>query len=328
MNFQQFPLSNRSRDCYATVMSADAIMPIYVLHGKDAFLRDQARRQVVSRIIGDADPQLCISDFDASIDFVTVLDELRTLPFLAPHRVVIIRDAETFVSANRDKLENYFDKPIASASLILLVSTWNKSTKLAKKLASKKQPPAGMAISCDAPEGAELVGWVRQAAKSQGKNIEPAAASMLATTIGSDLASLTRELEKLAIYADKRPAITTQDVTDIVVGNAANPKAFAITNAIQAGDIKTALKELSLALRTRGAEFMILGQIRWYLQKALAGPSGGQYGGYRSHSPRPAKRDRRKLQADVRKLIAADLGMKSGLTPKAAMQQLIIELCS
>ena len=57
---------------------------VYVLYGSDAFLRDETRRALVQRIIGDADPQTAVTHFDAMAELAEVLDELRTLPFLAP----------------------------------------------------------------------------------------------------------------------------------------------------------------------------------------------------------------------------------------------------
>ncbi|MFW6062370.1 MAG: DNA polymerase III subunit delta, partial [Planctomycetota bacterium] len=111
------------------------IKPIYVLHGNDQFLLDTWRKEIVSRLVGDADPQVCVTSFDASAELAEVLDELRTLPFLAPYRVVIVRDADAFVSAHRDALENYLDRPCQSASLVLMVSSFPKNTRLYKAVA-------------------------------------------------------------------------------------------------------------------------------------------------------------------------------------------------
>jgi DNA polymerase-3 subunit delta len=317
-------------------MAEPDIKPIYVLHGKDIHLRAQARKRIVSRILGDADPQLCLAEFDASAELPDVLDELRTLPFLAPHRLVIITDAEAFISSHRQALEKYFDSPSATGTLILMVSTWNSNTKLAKKLQI-----VGELVACAPPEGRELIDWIRAAAAERGKKIDGPAASMLADSIGADLASLASELEKVSLYVGDSPAITAEDITAIVTAKY-TPAAFAMANAITLGDVKTALRTLAAALRTRGAEFQVLGQLAWHIRRALAVQQRVEAGENPTSAMRAAKvfynqaefqtmlqrRSLKKLQADMRKLITADLGMKRGAGPQAAMQQLVIELCN
>ena len=296
----------------------------------------KARQQIVDQVLADADPQLCLSNFDSQVELSTVLDELRTLPFLAPHRLVVISEAESFISAHRDALEKYLDSPSSTGTLVLMVSTWNKSTRLAKKL-----PKVGELVTCDPPEGKQLSKWIADQAKQRGKKIQPAAVDMLAVSIGSDLAWLTNEIEKLATYAADRSEITTQDITDIVCASAA-PEAFALSNAITAGNVQKALDCLSSAMTTRGAEFALLGQLAWHLRRALqvqqqveqganefsAMKSARVFYGQREFAAMLKRRPRKKLQQDMRKLIAADLNMKSGAQSKSAMQQLIIELCT
>ena len=317
-------------------MAHSAIKPIYVLCGKDAHLRDEARRRIVADAIGQADPQLCLSSFDADASPADVFDELRTLPFLAPRRVVIIRDAESFISANREALEKYFDAPAATATLVLAVGTWPAGTRLAKKL--KK---VGQLVKCTSPEGRELVGWIRSAARRRDKNIDGEAANLLAEWIGANLASLNSELDKLAAFLGDRDSITVEDITAVVTA-IASPEAFAVINAITAADVKTALEATAAALTVRGAEFTLLGQIAWYVRRAMRVSQNIAAGQNPQSAMRDAKvfyakqefqamlrrRSLRKLQSDMRRLIAADLGMKSGLGAKPAMQQLVIELCN
>lgn len=319
-----------------TNMSTTATKPIYVLHGKDAHLRDEARRRVIAQAIGDADPQVCVRSFDAVVELVAVLDELRTLPFLAPHRVVLVREAEAFVSANREALEKYFDSPVTTATLLLEVGSWPSNTKLAKKLKG-----VGELVDCTSPEGAKLVGWIRSAVEAQGKTIAPDAANLLAEWIGADLTTLTSEIDKVVTYIGPKPSITPQDISEIVTASA-SPEAFAVTNAITNGDARGALTATASALRTRGAEFALLGQIAWHIRRALQvaqAVNAGQnpttamkaarvFYGQREFQAMLRRRGLGKLQTDFRQLIAADLGMKSGLGALPAMQQLVIELCN
>jgi len=313
-------------------MASAEVKPVYVLVGSDAFLRDEYRRSVVRRVIGRADPQTAVTIFDATAELAEVLDELRTLPFLAPRRAVIVSDADDFVSAHRKALENYLQSPSSASSLILIVSSWSASTRLAKLTAR-----IGEVIACSAPQARKLVAWVAKAAGKRGKNIAPDAAELLIEWCGENLAVLGSELEKLSLYVDERESITGDDVA-AVVSATAGPAAFALTNAITAGDTPAALKALAGSLTRRGDEFVVLGKLAWHLRRALAAAQQLAAGRQPTLSiPYPYRRPflemvkRRplsELQKDFRKLLAADLAMKTGTDGAAALQELVVRLSS
>ena len=75
-------------------MSERDVKPVYVLHGSDTFLRDTHRAEIIGQAVGDADSQLCVCSFDATAELAEVLDELRTVPFLAPLRIAVVTDAD------------------------------------------------------------------------------------------------------------------------------------------------------------------------------------------------------------------------------------------
>ena len=41
---------------------------VYVIHGSDTFLRDQYRAEIAATVLGDADPQLCMSRYEADAE--------------------------------------------------------------------------------------------------------------------------------------------------------------------------------------------------------------------------------------------------------------------
>ena len=313
-------------------MPPEKIKPVYVLYGSDSFLRDEYRRGLLSRIIGDADPQMAVSAFDATAELATVLDELRTTPLLAERRAVIVADADAFISAYRDPLERYVQAPSRHSSLILTVSTWAKSTRL-YKLVEK----VGTAIDCNAPNASGLAAWIPKAAGKRGKKIDPDAIDLLIQWVGEDLAALNSELEKLSLYVEPRRSITVDDVGALVAATA-GPAAFALTNAITAGNPAGALKALGGSLTRRGEEFKVVGALAWHLRRALAVGqqlAAGQQPTLRMPSSQRGafltmvkRRGRERLQQDFRRLLAADLAMKSGTDALPALQELLIGLCT
>ena len=317
-------------------MATAALKPIYILHGEDAFLRDASRREIVAAAIGDADPQTCVAPFDATAELADVLDELRTVPFLAPRRVVIVSDADAFVAAHRKALEKYLAKPSETATLILIVSTWKKTTRL-DKLARK----IGGVLNCSAPGRGSVGRFVTEAAARRDKRIDSDAAQLLAEWIGDDLAALDAEIEKLSLYVGRRASISAADVS-AVVSATAGPAAFALTNALTAGDARAALSALNGMLTARGDQFRVLGLITWHLRKAMGvqqliaeGQSAGAamracrvFYGKQEFLAMLRRRSAGALQEDFRRLIRADLGMKTGAAAPATLQPLVMQLCS
>jgi len=316
-------------------MASDA-KSVYVLYGNDQFLLDAHRKEIVSRTIGDADPQLSLSQFDATADLADVLDTLRTLPFLAPQRVVIVRDADAFISANREALEEYLKTPSQTAVLVLMVSSWPKGSRLYKLVAK-----IGEAIECSMDPKASPARWLRQAAAQREKKLDPDAAELLIACKGNDLAALDGEVEKLSLYAGQRETITAEDVSALVISTA-GVGAFDVTNAISAGNSAAALKALAGAITRRGEEFRVLGMIAWHLRKVLkvkraleAGKSAQQacssvrvFGNQREFAEMVRRRPMRRIEEDFRGMLRADLAMKTGAEANAALQKLVVELCS
>ena len=314
-------------------MVSVSVKPIYVLYGEDGFLLDAHRQEVTSLVVGTADPQTCIAQFDGDAELPVVLDELRTMPFLAPRRLVIIRDADVFVSAHREALENYLHSPASAGTLMLIVSSWPSNTRLYKLVHE-----TGVAYDCGSAKGQDLGPWLNQRAAKRGKKIQDDAAELLVRAVGQTYAMLDGELEKLALYVGDRPAITAADVGQLVTSSA-GPAAFALTNAVTRADTAGALRALHGMLTSRGEELKVLGSLGWHLRQALRAAQMAAQGKNPDtllRMPFDQKREflamlRRRglaaIQEDVRRLIRADLALKSGTDPTAVLQQLLVELC-
>ncbi len=316
-------------------MAAKAVKPIYVFHGQDEFLRDAHRKEIVAHLIGQADPQLCVTSFDADAELADILDELRTAPFLAPRRVVIVRDADAFVTAYRAQLEKYLESPAETASLVLMVLSWPANTRLYKVVKR-----VGEAMDCSAPQRG-LGRWLARAAAQRNKELTPDAVELLIEWVGNNLAALDGEIEKLSVYVGERSAITAEDVSTLVAATA-GPTAFALTNALTDGDTTRALEALGGMINTRGEEFKTLGLIGGHLRRALRGAELAAAGKppesalnprtpparKRAFATMVRRRGLRGIRQDFRRMIHADLAMKTGAKPMAALQELLVALCS
>ena len=148
---------------------------IYVICGKDKHrVSNECGKLVDGLLSPDERAMSLFAPEVAKVEITEVLDELRTLPFIAARRVVVLKGADKFISENRDLLEKYFDEPSRTGVLILTVDTWRKNTKLAKKLVK-----VGQLIEIAELKGWQLPKYVAEYGQGIGKGFARGAAEMV-----------------------------------------------------------------------------------------------------------------------------------------------------
>ena len=312
--------------------------PVYAFVGDEDFLKRRVRAAVIAAALGDADPAFAVSVFAGDkLDFSTVRNDLETLPFLSPCRIVVVESADKFVTDNRPVLERYVAKPSPSNVLILDVKTFPETTKLAKAL------PDGAKVACKAPPPAKLAPWcVGWAKATHGKKLTPDAADLLADRVGPAMGLLDQEIEKLAVAVGANPTIEAADV-DRLVGRSKAANVFAILDLIGEGKPGAALGILE-ALFAEGEDPMaILGPLTWQLRQLAAigrfcaegqsvdqGMESANVPRFRRESYQKQVRwlGRRRLDQLTTWLVEINYGVKGGiaLPPRVQLERLLVKL--
>jgi DNA polymerase-3 subunit delta len=191
-----------------------------------------------------------------------VFDELAMLPFLGSRRVVVVQNADEFVSAHRESLERYVQKPSRSGVLILAVQSWPSNTRLAKMVAQ-----SGLAIDCKSPDERSMVPWCRRRAKDRyGKQLSADAASLLVELVGPGVGRLDSELGKLASFVGAESAISAEHV-DRLVASGRVETVWKILDAATAGDSADALRMLNGLAIAGEQPMLIFGALSSQLRK-------------------------------------------------------------
>lgn len=166
---------------------------VYALVGPDPFLQLQKLQEVLSQLPPDAQR----SDLDGErAELAEVLDELRSFAMFGGGKVVVVRNADAFLTRYREQLEDYVASPSDSATLILRFDSLPSNQRIYKAIAK-----SGQIESCAPPK--DLARWVIAHAKgAHGATITPDAAAMLVELVGEDLGRLDTELAKLALASD------------------------------------------------------------------------------------------------------------------------------
>jgi len=322
-------------------IASGRLEPVYVLAGPDDAVKAALVTQLIESIEEDFRPFNVDKFFppehreEARKQFWTVLQLARTLPMMAPRRVIVVAQAEKLMAifkagddegsqpsedaaagrkgrrpaqkaageAELEALEEYLSQPSPHAVLVFVATEWLnrnlKPVKLLEKLAT--------VVECDPLAGSRgAVEWVMAEAAGEGVRVEPAAARLLASLAGGDIARLRAEFERAVLFASGEGIISEAAVREVASAPTTQDP-WALTNAIQQGATGTALREL--ALKLDGGEYppMILGQLRWYVATKM--------------SPR-------RVPAAVDALFRTDLALKSsGGDPRVLLERLVVELC-
>src|SRR3989442_5830658 len=185
--------------------------PVYYLHGEEDVLKDGAVRVLLERAVDPA-----VRDFN--VDQLTAADLdpepfnalVNTPPILAATRAVVLRGMEQLrkTAKVRQELLQYLDSPNPSTVLVLVHGTPEPPD------AELLRRATGVEVAALPPE--RVVRWMTHRAKQLGFTLAPEAEELLLASVGNDLSSLARELEKLAPLCAGRPA--TRDEVAALVG--------------------------------------------------------------------------------------------------------------
>lgn len=315
-----------------------AVQPVFVLHGEEQFLKRQALTLLRELVLGPEDDGFALSHHPGDkATFAAVRDELATLPFLSPRRLVVVEGADPFVTRERARLEKYVAAPSATGVLVLDVQSWRADTRLAKEL------PDAAVLSCKSPATARLPEWcVKWCTARHGKPLPLAAARLLVDLVGPDMGLLDQEMGKLAVYAGEAERIEAADV-DRLVGNSRNENTWKIFDLIGSGKSGEALTFLNRLLDQGEEHMKLLGafsmQMRRLAQAARLHGIGTSVGealeqvGVPPFARRQAEQHlrhlgRRRLDLLYDWLLETDLGMKgsSQLSPRLLLERLVIRL--
>ncbi|QDT35563.1 DNA polymerase III subunit delta [Thalassoglobus polymorphus] len=239
-----------------------------VLYGNESHLKTSTLDGLCQTFLGSPiEESIGLTRFTGKeTDFRTVRDEIQTVSMFTPSKLVVVENADEFVSANRPQLESFAANPVGKSKLVLEVKKWPGNTKLAKKIAK-----TGLAIECSELTGGRLSSWlVMQAKEEYEKHLTRDAAQLIMELAGTGMGLLDQELQKLTSYVGDREKIGAEDVRTLVGGWKAETT-WTMINAARDGQTDLALNCLQKLMHAGEAPQKILGGMNYVFKKiALA----------------------------------------------------------
>lgn len=312
------------------------IPPVTVLWGAQRYLKQSCLTALKRQVIQEDDTSLTTFD-GREIDLQTVTDELRTVSMWSDRRLVVVDEADDFVTNYRGPLEKYFDKPAKKSVLVLSVKTWAKTTRLAKQLAA-----SGLDLECSQLKGDVLSKWLQDTARDNyHQALSRDAAYLLMELVGDELGMLDQELSKLSTYVGAGGKIGADEVRKLV-GGWKTETTWKMTDAVRDGQLNSALEALDQLINSGEAGLKLLGGIAFVFKKFAQATdlshSGGLDQALRQAGVFPSavsqsvtylrRLGRPRAEQILNRLLAADAGIKgaNSLPERIQLEKLLVEL--
>ena len=257
-----------------------------------------------------------------------IIAAARTLPMMAPRRVLLVHEAEKLLSPRKGKddeaepppqaaakkrgrattlaeeFEQYLEAPEPLTTLVFAAGALDGNRRLVKVLRK-----LATVVECGTLESSgEATKWIQQRLAQDDLTMDPRAVSLLLQATGLSLGRIRAEVDKLVLYAAGEKTITARHVQDLVVPADEPSEGPAVGMAVRDGDVRRALAEIAALFDAGAPPLPILGQLRW--------AAGGL---------RPDSRAKRGLEL----VLDTDLAMKSSAgEPRYLLERLVVELCA
>jgi DNA polymerase-3 subunit delta len=256
----------------------DDLPAAFLLHGVESALAREFLRELRSALsAGDAEGPV-LERFDPTqTPWRDILDVARTMPFFfSPWRLLVVdieeSEQQDLRAADSKMLAEYLAAPTGRTLLIVIVSgKARKASSLYKTFAAA--PKSAVVIKLmEALEGEALSGWAKNILDGTGKRGSTEVIGRLIEVTGGDFQRLANEIDKLAAYVGDKKAIDIADVEALIAPVKENED-YALSNALEKGDVAEALKVMSIAFDEGAAPQFVLGQVGGFLKSILLAKS-------------------------------------------------------
>lgn len=316
------------------------LAPFYLFYGPNEFglekVLDKIKREYIPESARDFNLEVIYGD--KKIGPSEIINHACSVPFMSPHRLLIIRRVEDFTANQLEMFLPYLDRPTQSTCLLFV----SRKADL-RKTFFKKIRDAGCAVHFAALKDSQVVPWIKRTAKDLGLRVDGQACIFLHQIAGNSLRDLHGELEKLYIrYGSEEVGI--REIREIAIQSRIYT-IFELMNAISERSCSRSLSILNRYLAeedTRQAPLGIVGmlnrQIRLlWLSKVIVERGGNTRDVATMLGPARLSADDfvryskswsvGELEKALSLLYDVDGLLKSSSRPKPVLEHLIMSIC-
>lgn len=239
------------------------IDPVYVFHGPNTLLIEQALERLKLKIVGES------ADFayqvlrGGEIKGQEIVNAARTVPMLATEQLIVVRRADALSADDQAALLPYITAPNPSTCLVLVATKIDKRLKFFAK-ANK----LGLIFDAAAIAQRDLTTWIIGRSSALGLRMAPNVAHILGDSTGTDAATVEDALERLRLYLGDRSEAREDDI-EAVVSESRVRSVFEMTDALGQRNTARALRTLSNMLHNREAPLRLLATLATHMRRLV-----------------------------------------------------------
>jgi DNA polymerase-3 subunit delta len=182
-----------------SAIKSGSFAPVYYLFGDDEYVKGEQLRRVLDAAVDSATRDFNLEVLrGGDVEAESLASLLRTPPMMADRRSIVIRDVHALKREARRALDDYLERPLDDVLLLLVAPSGAKPDKVlaARSVAVEFKPLAGERI----PK------WISYyVERDLHSSITDGAVKLLQEAVGTELAQLKVELDKLASYVGDAP---------------------------------------------------------------------------------------------------------------------------
>lgn len=210
-------------------IASGKFQPIYVLMGEESYYIDRLEDLIVSKALSPDEKEFNLTIvYGLDTDIRTVMNECKRYPIMSQYQVVILREAQN--NKELDLLRLYAEKPLESTILIICHKHSNiKAPEFLKELKTKS---SGVVFESKKISENNVGQIITDYVSSKGGKIDSKATAMLKDFVGTDLARIFGEVDKLFILLGNHKLITPE-IIERNIGISKDFNNFELENAIR-----------------------------------------------------------------------------------------------
>ncbi|WP_102274501.1 DNA polymerase III subunit delta [Cytobacillus massiliigabonensis] len=259
---------------------------LYLIYGPEAFLINETKQLLISHLLNEEEIDFNLSSYDLEETPIDVaLEDAETFPFMGEKRLIFLQNPVFLTSGktkekvehNLAKLEAYLKEP-SPYSIVVFTAPYEKLDE--RKKVTKELKRNAAVLEAKKLSEAELKAWIKERSALNGVEIDDKATEMLLTLAGTNLFTLTSEVDKLALYVGSGSEIDEATVEKLVA-RSLEQNIFSLIDKIVNRQVEGALRIYYDLLKQNEEPIKILslitGQFRLIYQvKELARRGYGQ----------------------------------------------------
>jgi len=319
------------------ILQAGTVPGLILLYGQESFFVEKGMLAVRDAVVTPENRDFNLTQFYGK-DFVPndVVEQARTFPVFAERRLVMIKNIHESRSEQLENLLDYVADPVPETVLLLTAEKIDARRKIFQLF--KKN---GVSIEFKKIYENQLPSFVRDLAKSSNLSLTAGALKLFCKRVGTNLAEVQGEMEKLVGYLGERDLADEADVAAIV-SDTRIESIFDLTDAMGRGDRSTALTLLDRLLAEGQAPLVILAMMTrhfrqmWKIselvsqkvpQSELPRRVGASPYFLKGLMQQATRFDHRQYRQVFNRFLETDLALKSsGGEPRMQLEQLLLEI--